>query len=35
MSWTVNDRELAAVSGLDAPGRYEYFIHKVAAWDEV
>jgi hypothetical protein len=35
MSWTVNDREFAAVSALDAPGRYEYFIHKVAAWEEV
>lgn len=35
MSWKVNDREFAAVSALDGPGRYEYFIHKVADWDEI
>jgi hypothetical protein len=35
MSWVVNDQEFAAVSALDGPGRYEYFIHKVADWSEV
>jgi hypothetical protein len=35
MGWLVNDREFAAVLALNGPGRYEYFIHKVADSEEI
>ncbi|MFN3653243.1 MAG: DUF2750 domain-containing protein [Armatimonadota bacterium] len=35
MPWDCNDHEYRNVLGLDARGRYEYFIHKVADWQEV
>ena len=35
MSWTVNEKEFDAVTHLQPNHRYEYFIKKVADWQEV
>ncbi len=35
MSYEVNDRELESVMALPAAQRYEYFIKKIADWEEV
>jgi len=35
VSYSVNDKEFAAVCALPGPRRYDYFIGKVTDWEEV
>ena len=35
MSWTPNEREIQTVLALEASKRYEHWVKKVAAWQEV
>lgn len=35
MPYEINDRQFAAVTALDGPGRYAHFIARVADWEEL